>query len=173
MTAFHNGEEMWIHYNKGIFYNPFENLHLAANTRFKELKENQGFNIENESHQELIIFARDLAMRIQIQDLYDAANDHVFEMLEEEQPTLAETWDGPSEEQIKEIFEEYINLLDPLTMNWIRPNLADYYKGKYQWTHTTPINELDLTFIYEGENDRETWHGVYEHLSETIWNMKP
>lgn len=169
---FHNGEEMWIHYNKAVFYNPFVNLHLACNTFFDDLRDTQTFNINDEYHQSLIITARDFLMRVRIQDLYDTASNHVFDLLEEEKPIIAETWSGPDEKEIQDIFEEYINLLDPLTMSWIDPDLADYYKGKYQFTHIPPINELDLTFIYEPETKGD-WDALYEMISEKIWNMAP
>ena len=160
---FHNGHEMWVHYNKGIFYNPFENLHLAANTDFNELRDENRFNTKNKYHQNLIIQARDFLMRVRIQDIYDEANEGLFSNLNHnfskiqkvnpDIPDLDNLWCGfESEEEIQNLFETYINLLDPITMHWLSPDDTDFYKGRYQFSYTPPIDELDLTFIYEEKN---------------------
>ena len=160
---FHNGHEMWVHYNKGVFYNPFENLHLTWNTDFNELKDENRFNIKNKNHQDLIIRARDFLMRVRIQDIYDQANEGLFSDLNHnfskiqkvnpDIPDLDNLWYGfESEEEVQNLFEIYINLLDPFTMHWLSPDDADFYNEKYQFSHTPPIDELNLTFIYEENN---------------------
>ena len=136
---------------KGFSITPLKTYISACNTDFNELRDKNRFNIKKRDHRELIIHARKFLMRVRIQDIYDEANESLFldlnhqfseiQKINPDIPDLDDLWYGfESEEEVQDLFELYINLLDPITMHWLSPDDADFYNDRYQFSHTPPIS---------------------------------
>lgn len=178
-ASFRNGEEMWNHFGQSFRYNPHETMHIAMNDKLSEkiewgaLKE----DTPNEYYQSIIYRSRSLLMRIRLEDLFvnevgQYLWDYIHTEFEEIQkdghdiPDLEDLWLGPEDKHYLKVIPYYINLLNPLTMNWmdpttpkdLNPRQTFMFKGnpaiqrdengKYRFEHNTEINVLNCEFLY-------------------------
>lgn len=175
---FSSGEDMWNYYGNNQHYNPMENLSLGANTSINDLIRNRTFDRTNK-YNYLIPQARDLLMRIRIEDLFwNDCDDIVFSNLNDdfetikkhhpEIPDLDELWCGSLSEQMEPIIRKFIQLLDPLTMAWVKPERIMLKDDRYIRTCHPKVAECDPTFLYDEQIGHDEW--LRDDILETIRN---
>ena len=179
IALFESGRDMWDHYDKGIYYNPFENLHLACNTRFNQMRKGKSLGSSPDNN-DLIIQARDLLMRIRIQDffvgglaeyMWEDINTEFDEIRRDEDPdipNLHDEWEGFTKAQIKSVVSNYVGLLDPKTMAWIDPEADEVIEkdGVYTYTRLQPVSEVDSSFAYDEAPFLQEMPNTGENLHE-------
>ena len=192
-VKFENGRQMWNHYGNGIDYNPMEGLHFAGNTSIQSYVDNKTLDKADES---LIHDARCYCMRVRIADLfYNGVIDGIYERLAHAENEGAENafdnWDGFTNEQHRQLVDEFVGLLDPYTMRWVQPddkrlNIV-HEDGKYTYTTDNPVDELDVNFAYPHDDDddmfllhawegsQELWYQIEEDfvelLPQNVWKI--
>lgn len=175
---FSSGEDMWNHYGNSQHYNPMENLHLGANTNLNDLIKNRTFD-RTDKYNYMIPQARSFLMRVRIEDLFwndcdefvfsDAKYD--FDAIREHHPHIPELdrlWCGSLSEQMEPIIRKFIQLLDPLTMSWVKPDHAIYKDNKYIRTCHPKVAECDPTFLYDENVGYNEW--LRDDIQEAIRN---
>ena len=190
LKEFTDGRDMWEWYDRRIYYNPFENLHLGSNTRINFLIKNKCLG-NSESDNDLIYDARDLLFRIRVQDLFVQEAEHIYESLSysfdtnkekdeefqevyKEWDDLYDLWEGISEDDIREVADEFIGLLDPLTMLWQDPDGDNIHLDEnhnFIFTPPKPVKLIDPTFAYNG--DKGTPIFMYDEVSTSLWKKVP
>ena len=180
---FKTGEDMWQHYNRGQYYNPFEGLHLAMNEKIQNKIERKVFD-RSDKYNDLIQKCRNFMMRVRIQDLFHGhCNEIVHEDIEQQFeeikkhnpsiPDLDDVWCGTTELEMEIIIPKYIQLLDPYTMAWLNPDDTEYNikEAKYLFHRDPPTREFDTFFLYNQEVGE--FDAVAEAVTESINNNIP
>ena len=188
VATFESGRDMWEHYKKPMSYNPMENVHLACNTMFNDLRDRKVLGISR-SHDDLIIQARHFLMRVQIEDvIVRGIGEHIFNdinrdfdesrALGEIDIELYDIWQGFTKEQHLDVVSKFIGLLDPKTMSWVDPEWDESIRddaGVWTYKRLQPVLEISPHFAYDHKKfyDEGCFHGIYEAVQEEYNALVP